>query len=289
MADVEVRGVRFHVERLRPPGGGGARGPAVVFVHGALSSMAMFYYTVANHVALAGYDAVLYDLRGHGLSEGPPRGYLVEDMVADLAALLAAVEPGRPVHLVGYSLGGTIAQCLTVARPDLVASLILVEGLVRPRPHAHRSVIERSPAVDEVDTLGRLADELIAEMIAANVGGGPRWAAKTRRLLTQTTIHADLSKPDFRDEETAPLITRPTLVLCGDRSDFFAEAGHAARLIPDCVVGVLPGCDHLNVLYEGGPAVREQVIAWLDGYPMRRAAERNGKSRCLGSCSSYPR
>ena len=289
MADVEVRGVRFHVQRLRPPGGGGAHRPAVVFVHAAMSSMAMFYYTVANHVAVAGYDVILYDLRGHGLSEGPPQGYLVEDMVADLAALLAAVEPGRPVHLVGYSLGGTIAQCLTAARPDLVASLILMEGLVRPRPNANRSAIERSPAADEVDTLDRLADELIAGLVAANAGGGPRWAAMTRRLFTQTTFHADLCKPSFTDAETAPLVTRPTLVLSGDQSEFFAEAGHAAGLIPDCVVRVLPGCGHLDILSEAGPAVRAQVIAWLDAYPMRTADERSGESRCPGSCSSSPR
>ena len=33
---------------------------AVVFVHGAMGNMSVFYYTLANQVALAGYDVVLY-------------------------------------------------------------------------------------------------------------------------------------------------------------------------------------------------------------------------------------
>ncbi len=285
MTEVEVRGVRLHVERLTPPDPRGGDSPAVVFVHGALSSMAMFYYTLANHVAVAGYEVVLYDLRGHGLSESPTHGYLIEDLVADLAALLAAVEPDRPVHLVGYSLGGTIAQGLTVARPDLVASLILVEGLVRPPASGNGSPGESKPTAIGADAVAKLADELIA----TRSGGGPRWAATTRRLFTQTTFHADLSDVRLTDADTAPLITRPTLVLSGDGSEFCAAAAQTARLIPDCAVGVVPGCEHLNVLTEAGPAVREAVIAWLEGYQTRNADAGNGDSRCHGSLSLYPR
>ncbi len=239
----------------------------------------MFYYTLANHVAAAGYDVVLYDLRGHGMSACPPSGYRLEDMVADLEALLEVVEPGRPVHLVGYSLGGTIAQRLAVARPDLVASLILVEGLMGPESSHSRADRERNWMVGEEHAATKMADALIA-MTSSE---GSRWAAKTRRLLTQTTFHQDISDLRSAETEMAPLIARPTFVLSGDRSDLRAGADRTARLIPECAVQVLTGYDHKTILTRGAPVVREQVIAWLDGFPVRSAAGQEAESRCHAS------
>jgi pimeloyl-ACP methyl ester carboxylesterase len=284
MADTmaSAGGVRFHVQRLTPPGGSGASSlGAVVFVHGLLGNMSVFYYTLANHVAVAGYDVLLYDLRGHGMSECTSHGYLVEDMVADLEALLEVIEPDRPVHLVGYSLGGTIAQRLTVARPDLVDSLILVEGLMGPESPHTRAVRKQKWMVGEEDAATKVADALIARTFSE----GSRWAAKARKLLTQTTFHADISGVRSTEPETAPLITRPTFVLSGDRSEFFAGADRTARLIPECTVHVLPGYDHDTILTEGAPLVRERVIAWLDGYRVRSADGQKGQSRCHASFS----
>ena len=270
MADAVARGVRFHVQRLTPPGGSSADNlGAVAFVHGLLGNMSVFYYTLANHVAAAGYDVVLYDLRGHGMSECTPHGYLIEDMVADLEALLDIVEPNRPVHLVGYSLGGVIAQRLTVARPDLVASLILVEGLMGPESGHAR------------ETATKIANALIARTVSE----GSRWAGRAQRLLTQTTFHADVSDIRFTEPETAPLITRPTLVLSGDRSEFFPGAGRTAGLIPQCAVQVLSGYDHETILAQGAPMVRERVIAWLNRYQVHSTGKQQSKSRCH-VCSS---
>lgn len=255
-----------------------------MFVHGVLGNMSVFYYPLANHVAAAGHEAVLYDLRGHGLSECTARGYRMADMVADLEALLKSVEPDRPVHLVGYSLGGTIAQGLTLSRPDLVASLILVEGLVGPESPHSRELWESGRMVRDKDAASKLADAVIAKTLSE----GKRRAAKTRRLLTETSFHADLFEHRSTESETAPLISRPTLVLSADRSEFFAGSAETARLIPDCTVRVLAGYDHDTVLTEGAPAVREQVIAWLDAYPLGGADRPDGESRCHASFSSYP-
>src|SRR5436305_2133211 len=99
MADVVANGVRHHVQRL----GHGDR--LVVFVHGlVMDNLSSFYFTLANPVA-ASCEVMLYDLRGHGMSERPVRGYGVTDLVADLAALVG----DRRVTLVGNSFGGLVA------------------------------------------------------------------------------------------------------------------------------------------------------------------------------------
>src|SRR5262249_52514537 len=78
--------------------------------------------------AAAGGEVVLYDLRGHGLSERPARGYAVADLVADLGALLDALALARPVALVGNSFGGTVALAFAAAHPARVARLALIDA-----------------------------------------------------------------------------------------------------------------------------------------------------------------
>ena len=68
MADLQLDDVRLHFQRLGDP----AR-PSVVFVHGLImDNLASWYFTVANAVASSN-DVILYDLRGHGLSEDTGR------------------------------------------------------------------------------------------------------------------------------------------------------------------------------------------------------------------------
>jgi proline iminopeptidase len=78
----------------------------------------------------ASYARVIYyDQRGTGLSgyEPGPDGYSVDQAVADLDALRAALGVERWV-LVGYSYGGFLAQYYTTVHPDRVAGLVLVGG-----------------------------------------------------------------------------------------------------------------------------------------------------------------
>src|SRR5262245_23303815 len=103
MADVIARGLRFHVQRL-----GAREGPTVVLLHGlVMDNLSSLYFTLANPLA-ATCDVILYDLRGHGMSERPASGYTLREMVLDLAALLDALAVSHPVLLAGNSFGGLL-------------------------------------------------------------------------------------------------------------------------------------------------------------------------------------
>ncbi len=122
MADVVANGVRHHVQRL------GRGDQTVVFVHGlVMDNLSSFYFTLANPIAERA-EAVLYDLRGHGMSERPATGYRVADLVADLAALLDALAIDRPVALVGNSFGGLLALAFAVHHPERVSRLALIDA-----------------------------------------------------------------------------------------------------------------------------------------------------------------
>lgn len=97
-----------------------------VLVHGYTGSAHDF----AGHVdhLMADREVVLVDLRGHGHSTnvGDPTAYAFDRLVADLVAFLAGAI-GEPVDLLGHSLGGRLALHVALDRPDLVASLVLMD------------------------------------------------------------------------------------------------------------------------------------------------------------------
>jgi pimeloyl-ACP methyl ester carboxylesterase len=112
---------------------GGAEGGApVFFVHGNASSSRFFEETLAALPDEAGYRCLAPDLRAFGESETKPldatRG--LGDFSDDLYALAGALGLGDgKIHLVGWSMGGTIAVRYAMDHPDTVASLTLVNPM----------------------------------------------------------------------------------------------------------------------------------------------------------------
>jgi len=77
------------------------------------------------------------DNRGVGRSGLPDGEFTVPDMALDAAGALDALGIER-AHVAGFSMGGAIAQELALARPDLVASLVLVGTWCRTDAHQRR-------------------------------------------------------------------------------------------------------------------------------------------------------
>ncbi len=98
----------------------------ILAVHG-LTGHGLRWRTLATQ-HLPGFSVVAPDLLGHGRSswEAP---WTLDANVAALADLLGR-EAARPVVVVGHSFGGAVALKLAVARPDLVASLVLLDPAV---------------------------------------------------------------------------------------------------------------------------------------------------------------
>ncbi|WP_048649284.1 3-oxoadipate enol-lactonase [Nitratireductor soli] len=119
MAFARVNGVVLHHE-VRGP----ADGPVLVFSN-SLGTDFRIWDAVAARLA-NNYRLVLYDKRGHGLSEATPQPYALTDHVDDLAALLDHLGVARAA-IVGLSVGGMIAQGLAARRPDLVSALVLCD------------------------------------------------------------------------------------------------------------------------------------------------------------------
>jgi pimeloyl-ACP methyl ester carboxylesterase len=73
----------------------------------------------------ARYQVIVFDNRGSGRTDKPAGQYSIEQFADDTAGLMHALEI-KHAHVLGYSMGGYIAQELAVNYPHLVSSLILV-------------------------------------------------------------------------------------------------------------------------------------------------------------------
>ena len=115
-------GVELHVEERR----GDLSAAPFVLVHG-LASNARLWDGVAEQLHALGHTVIAIDQRGHGRSDAPEAGYDLDTAIADLLALIGALELERPV-LVGQSWGGTVVLELAWRRPDAVRGIACVDG-----------------------------------------------------------------------------------------------------------------------------------------------------------------
>jgi NAD(P)-dependent dehydrogenase (short-subunit alcohol dehydrogenase family)/pimeloyl-ACP methyl ester carboxylesterase len=105
--------------------------PTVVLVHGYPDSKEV-WSEVASRLA-ARFHVVLYDVRGHGGSSAPRPlrgGFTLEKLTDDFLAVVDAVSPGRPVHLVGHDWGSVQGwEFTTVGRTEgRIASFTSMSG-----------------------------------------------------------------------------------------------------------------------------------------------------------------
>ena len=71
-----------------------------------------------------------YDRAGYGLSDEAKYPRDIDALAADLGAVVKAAGHGRPVVLVGHSLGGPIVRQYAYGHPKLVAGMVLVDPSV---------------------------------------------------------------------------------------------------------------------------------------------------------------
>ncbi len=119
-------GVHLAAERWVPAGEARAH---VVYVHGlGEHRRARPYLPFFGKLAANGYAVLAFDLRGHGASEGPrlyARDFAVlEQDVARAVEVAADDAQGRPVFLLGGSLGGLLALAAALEPHESLAGVV---------------------------------------------------------------------------------------------------------------------------------------------------------------------
>jgi pimeloyl-ACP methyl ester carboxylesterase len=209
--------------------------PRVVLVPGVTGSKEDFALMLPL-LAAAGYRAESYDMAGQYESSSagpanldpPQRHYTHELFVADL---LFVLERGSaPVHVLGYSFAGTVAQLAYAARPELFASLTLLSAPPEPG-QGFRGVKRLGPITDL--TTGRVGAALMIWGVRRNfthVPPGRLKFVRDRFRLTRRSSVADIISLMKRAPDIRPVLAAaamPKLVAVGEH-DLWPLRLHAA-------------------------------------------------------------
>jgi N-formylmaleamate deformylase len=185
--DVVVNGVKIHYHRT------GGDKPPVVLVHGITDS-GLCWTRLAQ--ALEGeYDLIMFDARGHGLSDAPETGYAPEDHVADMAGLVGALGLERPA-LIGHSMGAGNVALAIANHPDLARCAVLED----PPWRDGRDSDEHAAGVEEwrADVVAKKSwtrEEIIAEGRADN----PSWSEVELAPWADAKLQVDPAVFDWAD------------------------------------------------------------------------------------------
>ena len=250
-----------------------AVGPAravLINIHG-LGDHSGLYPTLVDHFPSRGITIHAMDLRGNGRSGGP-RAYVErwEEYREDLHRFIGLVreeEPGRPLFLLGNSLGG----------------LIVLEYVMR-YPDGLRGVIAASPALGRLGVpaplmaLGRVFSRVwprFSIRTGMDLSGLARDPAVVQTVLADPLFHrvgtarlsTEVVAAIARVQAGAPAFPLPVLVLHGsaDRMvppqgsrEFMARVGH-----PDHQLREYPGAYHVLFADVDHERVLTDVERWI--------------------------
>lgn len=101
----------------------------VALIHGLGANLAFWYLGALRHMG-SDRTVLLHDLRGHGASSMPERGYGLGQMVEDFRGLLDHLGIAR-ADVVGHSHGARVALLFALNYPERVASLTLADTQLR--------------------------------------------------------------------------------------------------------------------------------------------------------------
>ena len=105
--------------------------PTIVFVHGSPGSWNAFEQYLKDTDLLQRYRMLSIDRPGFGYSDFGDALDL-EDQSMIIAPLFQQIKNGKPVYLVGHSLGGPMVVQLAVDNPGMFSALVILAGSIDP-------------------------------------------------------------------------------------------------------------------------------------------------------------
>ncbi len=223
----------------------------------------------------ARFRTIVFDNRGAGFSGAPPPGYTLADMADDAARVLdhAAVQRA---HVMGFSMGGHIAQELALNHPERVSSLGIHHSWARNCPRLqsfqetrrYLALSDQRRALVEFSILGLHSHDYYNNNVEA--------LERHRRFLLDDSplnagwigqLEACLSGDTY---ERLPQIRVPTLVTCSDL-DVIAAPHHSQELaerIPNALLHMMTGTGHV-ALIERPDEFASVCLEFLEGVSQR--------------------
>ncbi len=274
----------------------------VVFSHGLALDQGSWHYQRRDLADLG--RLVFWDQRGHGRSgRGKPERATIDQLGADLLAVIEATAPKGPIVLVGHSMGGMTMMALADRRPELFGKRVVGVALISTSPGKLTEVSLGVPAAAG-RALRRVAPKALAALNRRPglVAGGRKLGSDIEFVLTKrysfaTDVPPSLVRFVTRMHDQTPLDVLAelfpafdshdklealdvlngveTLILAGEE-DVMTPADHSRDMIeqvPGAELVILQNAGHMLML-EHHELVSEHIRELVDRAVRTRASSR---------------
>src|SRR5919108_2497920 len=224
-------------------------------------------------------NLIFHDPRGCGRSAASQSVYTIEQMAADVLALMDHLEISA-AHLLGHSMGGRIALCMTQNFPGRVKSLIMAASGSGPaaRPGSdcisglpHRLVVDLAEMgfekfiYHEVCESDTFFTEEYRERNRGKVEEFYKIAWATHAKLPEF-VRLCIARHNWEGTHRLGDVKMPTLVLIGDQdkagSNHVAQSEVLAKRIPRAELKVLKGQSH-GFFWQAPDETNAVILEWL--------------------------
>jgi len=211
--DVKANGITFNCQI------DGARGsPWLIFSNSLATNLSM--WDLQARALSPRYQILRYDQRGHGKTEAPEGRYAFATLLADVIALMDALEIRR-ANFCGLSLGGATALGLAEQHPDRIERAIVCDSPCASTPASAKQWEERI-AVAKANGMEALVEPTLQRWFPPDVYGANAPAvAKVRDMVKSTPMNgfvgccAALGDHNFRS--AVANVSRPVLFMVGEK------------------------------------------------------------------------
>lgn len=263
--------------RLEGPDGG----PVVVLIHG----FRIPSFVWDDHIAPltgAGFQVLAFDNYGRGFSDRPDGPYSAERTDRLIMELLDDLAITRPVHLVGYSMGGATAAVFASRHPQKVRSLTLIAPAGTGERPGFVRLVSTPVLGDWIMTQwgGRMSRESAASSAAVSPDPDAfqaRFEAQTRfagynEALLSTLRHYPLwdAQADF---ESIGKTALPVQILWGEEDSVvaFEQAAVLKSLLPQSTLHAFPDIGH-SLTFSHPHEVSPRLVSFVNDNRLRRTS-----------------
>jgi thioesterase CepJ len=270
MAELSLDDVTIAFETFGPP-----TGQPVVLVCGLGQPAGSWELGMVPALTEAGFRVVTFDNRGMEPSSSPPAPYTIDQMVSDTIGLIDHLGLDE-VRVVGYSMGGWVAETLAYRNPDRVNAAVFI-GSCNSGTSWEKVIttVERDMAridpelphwFNAVETMRYLPnhelqqDGIVDDWIAM-IGDLPPWPNPGRLGQYEAALAWSL---DVERTKRWTSISMPCMVLSfeHDIDSPPARAREAASKIPESEFVMIAGASHLGV-FTHAKQVGDEVVRFF--------------------------
>ncbi|MFJ5717538.1 alpha/beta fold hydrolase [Neobacillus sp. NPDC093127] len=168
------------------------------------------------------YRVICYDMLGHGGSDHPPGPYSLSHYVAQLAGLLLQLQIDT-CHLVGFSMGGMVAQAFALEFPEKIKTLTILNAVANRTAEQRKAILLRVEEVKQSGAVSTIEPAIQRWFNPDFLAANESFVKGIRKRLQTNNPHSYLAAYTLfatADQELWPKLSTiklPTLIITGEQ------------------------------------------------------------------------